>query len=39
MREGGWSDVQTMHKKYIKLAEAEKNTPDVLDAFFDKAEK
>ena len=39
MREGGWSDVQTMHKKYIKLAEAEKSTPDALDDFFNKAEK
>lgn len=34
MREGGWSDVQTMHKKYIKLAEADKSAPDALDDFY-----
>lgn len=34
MREGGWSDIQTMHKRYIKLAEAAANADDVMDQFY-----
>lgn len=34
MRDGGWSDYHTMHKKYIKLAEADADAPDAMDEFY-----
>ena len=39
MRDGGWSDIQTMHKKYIKLADAEESAPDAMSEFYEKLNK
>lgn len=36
MRDGGWSDIQTMHKKYIKLDEEDDDAPDVIAEFYAK---
>lgn len=36
MRDGGWSDIQTMHKKYIKLAEEDDDSPDAMSEFYSK---
>ena len=35
MREGGWADYDVMHKKYIKLAEADKEDKDPMSEFFE----
>lgn len=36
MREGGWSDYDLMHKRYIKLEEAAKGDKDSMEEFFEK---
>lgn len=38
MRDGGWSDIKTMHKHYIKLAEADNNSPDAMAEFYESLE-
>ena len=35
MREGGWADFETMHKKYVKLAEADLTEDDAISQFFE----
>lgn len=35
MREGGWSDIQTMHKRYIKLSDTYNKGPDAMTEFYE----
>lgn len=34
MKDGGWSDFDVMHKRYIKLAESENDNADSMEEFF-----